>query len=167
MNILDTGVNLVNRAADVVGAYGTHGSAQSNYGAEVEATARCTLIAGVLDGFIRYCYQGENGVYWNLSGNCTLPTGTYTPFSSAGKRRGDNGRAQLTHTERAIVRTWLIGLSKSRTNKPLFYYDSTCRRWVVDTVRYQTVEDAINWLQSNRLDAKTYLLLKNRLQVHS
>lgn len=150
----------VNRASEVVGAYGNFQTAPANVDAETEALARCELIGQVMDLFIRYCYkQDDNGIFVHLSGNCMIPGGIYTPWGSAGKGQGAPGRAQLTYTERMVVRVWLRAARKSRTIMPVFYYNVPSRRWMVDTVRYKTMDEALAWLQSHRIQPATYVMI--------
>lgn len=155
-------VKLVNRAADTVAAYVATGTAPHNVQAETEATARCLLIRGTLESFIRFCYVNSDGVFVNLSGNYQIPTGVYVPFGSGGKQRKASGRARLTHTERFVVRRWLLSQYR-KGNSPVFTYDPNARRWCVNTVRYPTVDSALAWLQAHPLSPQSFLAIKGKI----
>ncbi len=154
---------LVGRAAESVGTFTRTGQTLATLSATHEAKAHCTLIAGVLEGFIQFCYQGENGIFWNLSGNWFIPAGTVTPWASAGKRRGEPGRARLTVTERSVVSAWLRSLAHNRGEKPVFCYDAKSRRWYVDTVRHSNLPEALSWLTRNAMTPDRYLVLRGAL----
>lgn len=148
--------NFLDRAAMDVGAYGNHRTSHDLVDAESIATARCQLVNGELESFTRYCYQQQGSWFVNLSGNSQIPTGVWSPWGSSGKGR-------LSRMERDVVRAWLNALSKNRGPKPLFFYNTTSRRWYVDTTRYPTIQDALIWLQNNKLDAKSWLTIQGRL----
>ena len=154
----------VNRAADMVGAYGVAGTAPANVEAETIALARCELIKQSLGLFIRFCYQKDaGGFYSNLSGNTFIPRGVYAPFSHAGKQRTAVGlRAQLTRDERAVVRAWLMWLKANR-RFPVFFYSAAARRWCVDTMRYSDEAAALAWLEREALTAKNFLAIKAQM----
>jgi len=154
----------VNRAAEMIGAYGVAGTAPANVEAETIAMARCELIKQSLGLFIRFCYQRDaSDFYCNLSGNTFIPRGVYAPFSHAGKQRTAVGmRAQLTRDERAVVRAWLMWLKANR-RFPVFFYASDRRRWCVDTMRYSDEAAALAWLDREALTAKNYLAIKNQM----
>lgn len=156
---------LVNRAAEMIGAYGATGSAPSNVDAETIAMARCELIKQSLGLFIRFCYQRDaSGFYCNLSGNTFIPRGVYAPFSHAGKQRSAIGtRAQLTKDEREVVRAWLMWLKQNR-RFPVFFYAADRRRWCVDTMRYSDEAAALAWLEREALTPKNFLAIKAQLQ---
>jgi len=154
----------VNRAADMVGAYGVAGTAPANVEAETIAMARCELIKQSLGLFIRFCYQKDAaGFYCNLSGNTFIPRGVYAPFGHAGKQRTAVGlRAQLTRDERAVVRAWLMWLKANR-RFPVFFYNAAARRWCVDTMRYSDEAAALAWLERDALTAKNFLAIKAQM----
>ena len=147
----------LDRAALDVGAYGNHRTAHELVEAEAIAAARCQLVNGELEAFTRFCYQQQGSWYVNLSGNTQIPTGTWAPWGSSGKGR-------LSRMERDIVRAWLNALARQRGPKPLYFYSNASRRWHVDTTRYPTVQDALAWVENNRLDAKLWLGIQARLQ---
>lgn len=146
----------LDRAALDVGAYGNHRTAHDLVEAEAIASARCQLVNGELEAFTRFCYQQHGNWFVNLSGNSQIPTGTWSPWGSSGKGR-------LSRLERDIVRAWLNALGRQRVPRPLYFYSKASRRWHVDTVRYQTLQDAIGWVESNKLDAKLWLGIQARL----
>lgn len=148
------------RASEMVGAYGSFQTAPANVDAETEAAARCELIGQVMELFIRYCYrQDDNGILVHLSGNCMIPQGIFTPWGAAGKGQGAPGRAQLTFTERKVVRVWLRAARKSRGVMPVFYYNDRSRRWMVDTVRYPSEAEALAWLKMAKLQPAGYVMI--------
>jgi hypothetical protein len=162
---------LAARAAQLTGCYGATGQHPDQVDAITIATARCEVIRQSLELFIQFVYQVDsNGFFVNLSGNTSIPVGVWTPWSSAGKPRSrldDQGRriamrAQLSEQERKIVRTWLNGLKRDR-RFPAFFYHAPARRWYVDTTRYHDLADACAWLDRNRLDATTFVAIKNTL----
>ena len=159
------GEKLLARSHEMIGSYGTIGVHPDQADAFTIATGRCKLINQSLELFTLFCYQTNDlGFYVNLSGNTAIPTGIYTPFGAAGKPRGaKEAKAQLTKDERLIVRFWLQELKKAR-RFPLFFYHQPARRWHVDTVRYDTQADAIQWLKANQLDAKTFLQLRQKMR---
>lgn len=147
----------LDRAALDVGAYGNHKTSHELVEAEAIAAARCQLINGELDAFTRFCYQQQGSWFVNLSGNTQIPSGTWTPWGSSGKGR-------LSRMERDVVRAWLKALARQRGPKPLYFYNASSRRWHVDTTRYQTLQDALGWVASVQLDAKTWLAIQGRLR---
>jgi len=160
----------VDRAANIVGAFGSYGTMPDQVDAETLALGSCTHIRHVLDLFIRFVYrQTPDGIFVNITGNGSIPTGVWTPWASAGKPRrsagsrtdGNKKRAQLTETERIVVREWLKLLAANR-RFPLFVYRSTSRRWYVDIQRYDNEADGLAWLKGNSIDAKTFVALKLR-----
>lgn len=154
----------VERASEVTGAYGNFQTAPANVDAETEAAARCELIGQVMEMFVRYCYRrDDNGIFIHLSGNCMVPQGIFTPWGSAGKGQGAPGRAQLTFTERMVVRVWLRAARKGRGAMPVFYYNDKSRRWMVDTVRYPSEAEALGWLASARLQPAGYVMIAKGL----
>ena len=161
-------VRTVNRAANMAGSYGNVRTAPDRVDAENIARVRCELIRQSSELFIKFCYQRDaSGHLRNLSGNTSIPTGVWCPWSSAGKpRTAKDNRPQLTKEERMIVRAWLMGLKQAR-RFPVFLYDGASRRWYVDTMRYESEAQALAWLQSNLLDAKSFVAIKHRLQMQS
>ena len=150
------------RSAELVGAYGNFNAAPAQVDAETMALPRCQLIGQSLELFIRFCYATDaNGIFHNLSGNMFIPRGVYVPFAHAGKPRQAKGsRSQLTRDEREVVRKWLGWLKQNR-RFPLFNYVASSRRWAVDTVRYDSEGEALEWLKRNQLDVKTFVALRN------
>jgi hypothetical protein len=146
----------LDRAALDVGAYGTHRTAHDLVEAEAIAGARCQLVNGELEAFTRFCYQKQGSWFVNLSGNTQIPTGTWVPWGSSGKGR-------LSRLERDTVRSWLNAQARQRGPKPLYFYNRSSRRWHVDTGRYQTLDEALGWVQSNRLDGGLWLSIQGRL----
>jgi len=147
------------RAQLDVGAYGNHRTTHDLVEAEAIAAARCTLVNGEMETFTHFCYQQVGGWFCNLSGNSQIPTGTWAPWGSSGKGR-------LTRMERDTVRAWLHALNRGRGLKPVFFYSQSSRRWHVDTMRYPSIESALEWLKGNQLDPKTWLRIHARLQGH-
>jgi hypothetical protein len=146
---------LVERAAALSGAYGNFRTAPELVDAETIATARCQLAYQAIELFIHFCYhQSDNGYFINLAGNSQIPTGVWTPWGSSGK-------SQLTHSERRIVRAWLLMLKRQHGARPLFFYVPEERRWHIDTFRYPTLEEALTWLGEYKLTPKTWLNLKS------
>jgi hypothetical protein len=156
----------VERASEIVGAYGNFQTAPENVEAETIAAARCELIRQVFTGFAAWAYQrGAGGHLHNLGGNCMVPAGAYIPWSHAGKRRSETGKPALTRGERAIMRAWLIGLRKERNGrKPPFFYDADARRWFVDTVRYPDEGSARAWWEVNALTPAQYLSIAQSMR---
>lgn len=150
------------RSVEMVGSYGNFNTAPENLDMETLVLPRCQLIGQSLELFIRFCYaQDANGIFQNLSGNTFIPRGVYVPFAHAGKpRKASGSRAQLTRDERTIVRKWLA-LLKANRRYPLFVYVAASRRWAVDTVRYDSEGEALEWLKRNLLDVKTFVALRN------
>lgn len=145
------------RAQMDVGAYGNYRTTHDLVDAEAIAGARCVLVNGELESFTHFCYQKVDGWFCNLSGNTQIPTGVWAPWGSSGKGR-------LTRMERDTVRAWLHALNRRQGMKPVYFYVPASRRWHVDTTRYSTVESALEWLNANRLGAKTWLRIQARLQ---
>lgn len=154
----------MDRAAGLIGAYGNYGVTPDQVDAETVAMARCALIKQSMELFIKFVYQRDgNGFLHNLSGNSVIPTGIHTPWASAGKpRKAKERRPQLSKDERAVVRAWLAWLKQNR-RFPLFIYNRPSRRWIVDTMRYETEAAALAWLTQNTLDAKNYIAIKGHL----
>ena len=145
------------RATLDTGAYGNHRTTHDLVDAEGIAAARCKLVNAEVESFTRFCYQQIDGWFCNLSGNTQIPSGTWAPWGSSGKGR-------LTRHERDIVRAWLNALAGVRGPKPLYFYSRSARRWHVDTVRYPTLEDALEWVKHNQLDTKTWLRIAAKLK---
>lgn len=144
------------RATLDVGAYGTARTSHAMAEASTIAEARCTLVNGELISFTRFCYEQVGGWFCNLSGNTTIPTGVWAPWGSSGKGR-------LSRMERDVIRAWLNALARQRAPKPLYFYSTSSRRWHVDTTRYPSLADALDWVKTNRLDASTWLGIQGRL----
>ena len=146
----------VERAATLSGAYGNFRTAPELVDAETIAAARCQLAHQTIELFIYFVYQQEEtGIFRNLTGNSLIPSGVWTPW-------GASGKSKLTRGERTVVRSWLMLLKHTR-RFPVFFYVAPSRRWAVDTFRYPTLEEALAWLNANRLDAKTWLTLHHSL----
>lgn len=145
---------LVGRAAQLTGAYGNFRTAPERVDAETIAAARCQLANHDIELFIHFCYrQSDTGYFINLAGNSQIPTGVWTPWGSSGK-------SKLTRGERDIVRAWLLALKRNHGARPLFYYVADERRWHVDTFRYPTLEEALQWLAAYKITPKTWLHFK-------
>jgi hypothetical protein len=155
---------LVARAADLVGAYGNFNTSPSQVDAETLAMGSCAQIKQVLELFIKFVYRkSTDGLYINITGNGSIPAGVYVPWAHKGKPKDAKGsRAQLTETERNVVREWLKLLAANR-RYPLFVYRSDSRRWYVDIMRYDSEEDGLTWLGKNMLEPKAYVSIKMRV----
>jgi hypothetical protein len=144
----------VTRAAELSGAYGNFRATPERVDAETIAAARCQLANQDIELFVHFCYrQSDNGYFINLAGSSQIPTGVWTPWGSSGK-------SKLTRSERDIVRAWLLSLKRQHGPRPLFYYVVDERRWHVDTFRYPTLEEALQWLKEYKITPKVWLQLK-------
>ncbi len=154
----------VDRAANLIGAYGNFSASPSQVDAETLALGSCAQIRQVLELFIKFVYRkSPDGLYVNITGNGSIPTGIYAPWSHKGKPVGSKGsRAQLTETERDIVREWLKLLASNR-RYPLFVYRADSRRWHVDILRYDSEAEGLAWLNKSIIDAKTFVAIKSRI----
>ena len=153
---------MLDRAATMIGSYGLTGTHPDQLEAETVATARCKLIAQSMELFIRFCYvRDAQGRFCHLAGNTIIPHGVFVPWGSAGKPRDKEvkARPELTRIERDIVRMYLAFLKRKRLF-PLFVYLSGERRWMVDTVRYETEQAALAWLESQKLDARNFISIR-------
>lgn len=140
-------VNAVNRAANLTGSYGTTGIYPELVDATIIASARCELVNQELNLFTRFCYQKQDVRFINLRSNCQIPKGVWTPWGSSGK-------SLLTRTERDTTRRYLLSLARQRP-KPLFFYHA--RHWHVDTIKYTTLELALEWVHLFRLTPTIWL----------
>lgn len=142
--------SIVDRAAEVTGAYGNYRTLPERVDAETLAMARCTSINQEVEAFIRFAYRkDEGGRFINLRSNSQIPKGIWTPWGSSGK-------SSLTRTERDTLRRYLFSLGHSnRPPRPLFFYLS--RHWHVNTGVYPTVESALDWLERNKMTAALWL----------
>lgn len=156
----------VERASEVVGAYGNFQTAPENVNAETIAAGRCELIRQVMENFIRWCYhRNEAGLLVNLQGNSVIPSGAYVPWGAGGKQRGTTGKTQLTRGEREVTRQWLAILRKDRNGrKSPFFYDASTRRWCLDIVRYPTEQSALQWLAANLVTPADYVAIVQALR---
>ena len=146
---------IVERAAELTGAYGNFRTAPERVDAETIAAARCQLANHDIELFIHFCYrQSDSRHFINLAGGSQIPTGVWTPWGSSGK-------SQLTRSERQIVRGWLMALRRHHGPRPLFYYVADERRWHVDTFRYPLLEEALQWLNAYKLTPKQWLHFKS------
>lgn len=145
------------RAQLDVGAYGNYRTSHDLIDAEAIAAARCALVNGEMETFTHFCYQKEGNWFRNLSGNSQIPSGTWAPWGSSGKGR-------LSRMERDTVRAWLNALARNKAPKPLYFYSRSARRWHVDTLRYPTLDDALEWLRRTQLDPKTWLQIEAKLK---
>jgi hypothetical protein len=152
------------RAADLVGAYGNFNTSPSQVDAETLAMGSCAQIRQVMELFIKFVYRKTaDGLYINITGNGSIPAGVYVPWAHKGKPKGSRGsRAQLTETERNVVREWLKMLAANR-RYPLFVYRSASRRWYVDVIRYSDEADGLAWLSKSMIEPKAYVSIKLRL----
>lgn len=142
--------NILNRARELTGAYGNFGTRPELVDAETIALARCTMVNQELDLFVRFIYRkSEAGRFINLRSNCQIPKGIWAPWGSSGK-------SNLTRTERDTLRRYLFSLGHSnRPPRPLFFYNQ--RHWHVNTVIYQTVDDALAWLEKYKMTPALWL----------
>jgi hypothetical protein len=122
------------RAAELTGSYGVTGYKPELVDAMAIATARATLANQELALFTHYCYVKVGERFVNLYGNCYVRQ--WTPWSRKGK---------LTRAEGDTVRRYLLSL---RRPSPLYRYSERNKRWWVDTVKYKTLEWALEWCES-------------------
>lgn len=143
-------VRIVNRAADMVGSYGTARTAPEQVDAVALANLIVTQARQELDLFIRHCYrQDARGRYLHILADGQIAPRNWTPWGSSGK-------SSLTRTQRDILRLWLVQ-SKQQRRFPVFVYRPEQRRWYVDLIRYPTEAESLEWLRVCGLDAKAWL----------
>jgi hypothetical protein len=141
----------LSRAAELTGAYGNYRTAPDLVYAETIAAARCKLVYSEMELFTNFCYQMDSkGRYLHLAGGSQISPGVWTPW-------GGSGKSALTRLERDVVRCWLLSLNNGRPPLPVFFYIAQSRRWYVDTMRYESVQDALAWLNRHQLTPKTWL----------
>lgn len=139
------------RAAELTGAYGNFRTAPELIHAETIAAARCKLVNSEMELFIHFCYQLDSkGRHLHLAGGSQLAPGIWTPW-------GGSGKSALTRLERDVVRCWLLSLGSGKPPMPVFFYIARTRRWHVDTMRYESADEALSWLNQHQLTPKIWL----------
>jgi hypothetical protein len=145
-------VQLVNRAADLAGAYGTARVLPERIDAYSLATLVVELVNQQLDLFARHCYKTtEQGELLHILPDGQLSPRNWCPWGSSAK-------SKLTRTQRDMLRHWLFLMEQNRLRPPWLYYPKT-RRWYVDLHRYPTLDQVLVWLSRHHLTANEWLQL--------
>lgn len=145
--------NVVNRAADVVGTYGRLRTMPERVDALALAALSAKAAGQQMELFALWCYQeSAPGILCNILPNGQIPTGSWAPWGSSGK-------SGMTRTDRDVVRAWLRTLQARRHYAPWLYVAAQ-RRWYVDLVRYDTLQDALDWVRRHPIHPQDWLNLR-------
>jgi hypothetical protein len=148
-------VRIVNRAADMAGAYGHTRVAPERVDALALAKLTVEHVRQEVALFIRYVYQKDGAGRWLYIGaDGMIPAGVWCPW-------GGSGKASLTRSQRDIMRRWLLCQQRDR-NFPAFFYRPKARRWHVDILRYDSEAAALSWLARCPLDGAVWLATDGR-----
>jgi len=143
-------VRIVNRAANVAGAYGTARVAPERVDALALAKLTVEHVRQEVGLFVRYVYQKDSAGRWLYIGvDGQIPAGVWCPW-------GGSGKASLTRCQRDTMRRWLVSQQRDR-RFPLFFYKPKARRWYVDLLRYESEGAALAWLAKCPLDGAAWL----------
>lgn len=145
-------LTLVNRAAQLTGAYGATRTRPERVDALALATLTVEFVNQELELFLYHCYQtNEQGRFLHILADGQPCRGNWCPWGSSGK-------SQLTRRQRDTVRSWLFALAEQRL-QPLWRYYPHSRRWHVQVLRYPTLEQASAWFAVHQLNPTTWLNL--------
>jgi hypothetical protein len=147
-----TTVDLVNRAANLTGAYGATRTRPERVTALMIAQLTVELVNQELELFIHHCYATtQQGRFLHVLADGQLCRGNWCPWGSSAK-------SHLTRRQRDTVRSWLLQLDE-QNRRPLWVYRPATRRWHVNLMRYPSLEHALAWFARNQLTPNTWLNL--------
>lgn len=143
---------IVNRAAEFTGTYGNVRITPGEVDALGLAQLSAQSAGQQLELFAHWCYQrNEQNRFIHILPNGQIPSGAWTPW-------GASGKSKMTRTDRDILRRWLWAERENRHFPPWFYYPNQ-RRWYVDLMRYDSLEDALRWLARHPINPRDWLRL--------
>lgn len=147
---------VVNRAIEFTGAYSNHRVAPELVDNLALASLSATDAMHRMQDFALWCYQQENAQYIHILPNGQIPSGAWVPWGSSRKGR-------MTRQSCDVVRRWL-GVLRERRHFPPWFYHSDQRRWYVDLMRYDTLQETLDWLTKHPIHPRDWLNLSQALR---
>ena len=151
---------IVNRAANFAGSYGNVRMAPPQVDVMALAQLSATAAMHQIELFAHWCYQrNEAGRLIHILPNGQIPSGFFTPWGASGKSR-------MIRADRDALRSWLHILRERRQFPPWFYHGVE-RRWYVDLMRYDSLDDTLSWLAKHPIAPQDWFSLRPTRRIRA